>query len=233
MNLINQIVNGDCYSVIKEIPNDSIDLIIIDPPYQLSKSTTLKSDNNLSKSMVNLYKEFNSADVMNGISLNLLDELTRVMKRPNIYIWCNKKQILDYLQYFVGIHKCSFEIMVWIKSNPIPLCGRNYINDKEFCLYFRKGIPLTTTYETGKTYWISQTNKKDKVLYNHPTVKPEFIIEMLIGNSSKENDVVLDCFLGSGTTSAVAKRMKRNYIGIEKDPVFYQTAVDRVNSITN
>ncbi|MCG4437291.1 site-specific DNA-methyltransferase [Erysipelothrix rhusiopathiae] len=106
------------------------------------------------------------------------------------------------------------------------------MNDKESCLYFRKEVPLTTTYESGKTYWISGTNQKDKKAYNHPTIKPEWIINFLIHNSSKEGDVVLDCFIGSGTTAVCAKRLNRRYIGVEMDPDYHNTAVSRVNDLS-
>lgn len=227
-NFYNQILNGDAYELIKQLPDKSIDLIVTDPPYELAKRSS--TTGYFSKSINNLYEDFEDANVMGGVLNSILDEFMRVMKKPNIYIWCNKKQVAAYLNYFVVKHKCAFEIMVWIKSNPIPLCGRNYMNDKEFCLYFRKGIPLSTTYETGKTYWISQTNKVDKQKYNHPTVKPEFIIDMLIKNSSKEGDVILDCFVGSGTTAVCAKRMSRVYIGFELNKKFFDIANKRIAS---
>lgn len=227
--LLNQIINGNSYELIKQLPDKSVDLIVTDPPYELANKTVSKGY--FSTHMNNLYEDFANANVMGGLQSEMLDEFMRVMKKPNIYIWCNKKQIPEYLNYFVVTHKCSFEIMVWIKSNPMPLYGRNYLNDKEFCLYFRKGIPLTTTYDTGKTYWITQTNKADKQKYGHPTVKPEFIIDMLIKNSSKEGDVILDCFLGSGTTAACAKKLKRTYIGFELNQEFTQRAIERINLI--
>lgn len=227
---INNIILGDCYEVLKDIPSKSIDLIVIDPPYEISKaSKSIKSD--LDLQMNKLYKELETAHAVHGVNDSLLDELFRVMKKPNIYIWCNKKQILQYLKYFVEYRKCSFDILVWIKTNPVPLYGKNYMNDKEFCLYFRKGISLSTTYESGKTYWITSTNKTDKAMYNHPTCKPEEIISKLISNSSNEGDIVLDCFLGSGTTVACAKKLNRRYIGIEVDKEFYLTAINRISSI--
>lgn len=154
----------------------------------------------------------------------------RVMKKPNIYIWCNKKQILDYLNYFVEMHKCSFEIMVWIKTNPIPGYGKNYLVDKEFCLYFRKGITLTTTYESAKTYWITPTNVADKKKYNHPTIKPLWIIENLVRNSSAVGDTVLDCFMGSGTTGVACKKSERKFIGIEMDENYFNLAKKRISN---
>lgn len=122
--------------------------------------------------------------------------------------------------------------MVWCKTNPTPLCGGNYLIDKEFCLYFRKGIKLNTTFKTAFTYWIEEKNIKDKDLYEHPTIKPIDIIKILIENSSKENDIVLDCFLGSGTTAVACKELNRQYIGFEIDKKYFEIAQDRLNGIS-
>ena len=225
---LNSIILGDAYEVIKKIDSKSIDLIVTDPPYLISKGSS--GNGRISKQMLKLTNELQDSDVANGIKLDILDEFMRIMKKPNIYIWCNKKQILPYLNYFVGIHKCSFEILTWIKTNPIPTCGRNYMNDKEYCLYFRKGISLHTTYQTGKTYWITPTNVKDKKLYGHPTIKPIDIIKTLIQNSSAPGDVVFDCFLGSGTTAVASKELERNYIGIEKNSDYYEITLQRLLS---
>ncbi|MDQ0361867.1 DNA-methyltransferase [Breznakia pachnodae] len=227
----NNIILGDAYEVIKEIPDQSIDLIVIDPPYEIASSSS--GNGKISKSLQNLTNELNTAQITKGIDSRIFDEFMRIMKKPNIYVWCNKKQILQYLNYFVGIHKCAFDILVWIKTNPIPAYGPNYLNDKEFCLYFRKGVKLTTTYQSGKTYWITPLNIKDKKKYNHPTVKPIEIIETLISNASKEGDIIFDCFLGSGTTAVAAKKIGRDYIGVERDSKYFEVSVRRVNEVDN
>lgn len=227
----NNIILGDAYEVIEEIPDQSIDLIVIDPPYEISYSSS--GNGKISKSLQNLTNELSAAQITNGIDSRIFDEFMRIMKKPNIYIWCNKKQILQYLNYFVGIHKCAFDILVWIKTNPIPAYGPNYLNDKEFCLYFRKGVKLTTTYQSGKTYWITPLNVKDKKKYNHPTVKPIEIIETLISNASKEGDIIFDCFLGSGTTAVAAKKIGRDYIGVERDSKYFEISVQRINEVDN
>ena len=187
-------------------------------------------ENNISKSFSSCNNELKNID--EGINLDILDEFMRVLKKPNIYIWCNKKQVLDYLNYFVGKHDCSFEIMTWLKSNPTPLCGGNYLIDKEFCLYFRKGVKLNTTFETAFTYWHSAKNKSDKDYFLHPTCKPKNIIEMLIKNSSNEGDVVLDCFMGSGTTAVACKETGRHFVGFEIEPKWHKVANDRLQGIT-
>lgn len=151
------------------------------------------------------------------------------MKKINIYIWCNKEQIFDYLQYFVKNKQCNFEIIIWGKTNPPPFLGGHYLKDKEYCLYFwEKGVKVHPTYETGRTVYISQLNVSDKNDYLHPTIKPLNILENMIANSSEEGDLVLDCYLGSGGTCLAAKHTKRRYLGFEINPKYYDIAVKRV-----
>ena len=114
-----------------------------------------RKETGLSKSYNSLVGELSSAGISSGIDFSILDDFVRVLKKINIYIWCNRKQIIPYLDYFVKKQGCAYDILVWIKTNPIPGCGRNYLNDKEYCLYFRKKANLHTTYERVHTYWIT------------------------------------------------------------------------------
>jgi DNA modification methylase len=81
-------------------------------------------------------------------------------------------------------------------------------------------------------YYVTATNVADKEKYKHPTIKPLPIIKNLIINSSKEGDVVLDCFSGSGTTCVASKELNRQFIGIEIDEEYYKISLDRLNGIT-
>ena len=227
---LNKIYNVDSYEAIKNIPDKSIDLIITDPPYQID-TIGGKTGSNLCKNITKTMDELKEADIIDGLNTDILEQFMRVMKKPNIYIWCNKKQIPDYLEFFVKKHKCKFEIMVWCKTNPIPAFGGNYLNDKEFCLYFRKNIKLATKYETAFTYWVSKCNIEDKKLYFHPTIKPLNIIEKLVLNSTKENDVILDTFCGSGTTCVAAKKHNRNFIGFEINKKYVDISNKRLEKV--
>ena len=221
-------VLGNAYEEIKKLPDRSIDLIVTDPPYEIEGRKS-KPKGEISKSLHSVIQELESSNAVGGIDTAILDDFMRVMKTVNIYIWCNRKQIMTYLDYFVKQHHCHYEILVWIKTNPIPTCGMNYLNDKEYCLYFRKNTRLHTVYERAHTYWITPTNKKDKRLYQHPTVKPLDMIEDLILNSSEEGDTVLDPFAGSGTTGEAAIKNNRNFIGFEMNDFHYQTSCYRIN----
>lgn len=156
----------------------------------------------------------------------------RIMKRPNIYIWCNKTLIPKLINYFHIEQGLSFEMITWHKTNAMPLCGSSYLVDKEFCLYFRKGIKLNTTYETATTHYEYPINISDKKLYLHPTIKPYHIIKNIVSNSCNKGEIVFDPFSGSGTTCAVAKELGFDYLGIELNDKFHKISVDRLNGIT-
>lgn len=120
--------------------------------------------------------------------------------------------------------------MTWHKTNPIPTCNGTYLSDTEYCVLAREsGTKIYGTYETKKKWWVSKCNVDDKKLYSHPTIKPLEIIKNLIINSSKENDVVLDAFMGSGTTAVACKELNRHFIGFELNPEFYEIANNRLN----
>jgi DNA modification methylase len=167
----------------------------------------------------------------NGIPTEVLDELYRVMKKVNIYIWASQKQIPIFYKYFVESKKCNWNLISWHKTNPTPTCGNKYLNDTEYILFFRdKGVKIYGTYATKRTFYVSKKNLQDKKLYGHPTIKPLDIIENLIINSSKENDTVLDCFMGSGTTGVACKKLNRNFIGYEIDEKYFNIAKERIEN---
>ena len=180
---INKIYLGDAYELIKQVPDKSVDIIVTDPPYQidgLHKSKGMVANMSYIKQLMD-----DGCRIVKGIDLSILGEFVRVMKKINAYIWCNKEQIYDYLTYFVKERGCNWEMIVWAKENPTPFCGRHYLKDKEYCLYFwETGAICKPTFDTARTVYVSKKNVADKKDYDHPTIKPEAIIENLIRNSS-------------------------------------------------
>ena len=224
---------GDCLELMKDLPNNSVDLVIIDPPYDFM---TKHQSNNYSEAGAfgklgrTYHSELENSSIIKGIDIKkILDELCRIMKKINIYIWCNKEQIFDYLDYF---HAYNFDLLAWHKTNPVPTCNNKYLSDTEYLLFFREqGVKIYGSYETKKKYYITPTNKEDKQLYKHPTIKPLNIIENLVINSSKENDTILDCFMGSGTTGVACVKLNRNFIGIEIDEHYFKIAKERIEKV--
>ena len=225
--------HGDCLEVMKDIPDNSIDLIVTDPPYNVSATNdggTINKVKKLNKSL----KDLVETNITNGYDIETLgEEFMRVMKEPNIYLWCNKTQIPEYFKFYVEKYKCKFDILCWHKNNALPTYSNKYLSDTEYLLYFRKGKGkcFPKSYEDAKTYYIAPINHKDKKKYKHPTIKPLDITEKVIKNSSKENDIILDPFMGSGTTGVACKQLNRNFIGIELLEEYYNIAKERINNI--
>ena len=253
-NMLNTITLGDSYKLIKDIPDNSIDLIIIDPPYEYTisggsgcfgtkKRTYHKEYNDIafSKNYKNEGQKRVWEDkrksreeikhISSGFDLSLLKELERVMKKTNIYIWCSKAQVSKLLNYYESKDR-NIDILTWHKTNPLPTMNNTYANDTEYCIFAReKNVPIYGKYETKRKYYVTNINTKDKDKFKHPTIKPLKIIKNLIINSSKENDIVLDCFSGSGTTCVAAKELDRQFIGIEIDPEYHKISLNRLNGI--
>ena len=138
------------------------------------------------------------------------------------------------MKYFVEKKNCNFNILCWCKDNPVPFGASVFLSDIEYCLvFYETGINIYKSGCENKHKWyLSHINMKDKELYDHPTIKPLDFVKNHILNSTKEGDVVLDCFMGSGTTAVACKELGRNYIGFELNPEYWQIAVDRVNGIS-
>ncbi len=211
----------DCMEGIKLLDDNSIDLVVIDPPYKLNlnkvKNTT--TFNNYANELL---------DLKDGFDLKVLDLLIQKMKKINIYIYCSKRQVKELLDYFMS-KGCNYELLTWHKMNPSPLTNNNYLPDTEYIVFAReRGVKLNGNYHTKRKYYISGTNQVDKKKYKHPTIKPLPLIENHIENSSNPNDVILDCFAGSGTTLVGAINKGRRFIGFEINKEYYEIAEKRI-----
>lgn len=255
-DMINKIVLGDCYELIKKIPDNSIDLVIIDPPYEFDMGggggRFGTKERNYHNEYLSLYHETGSTKeterlrisankqkqkeqyrfISKGFDFSLFDDLIRVLKKINIYVWCSKKQVGKIIAYFEN-KKCNIDILTWHKTNPTPTINNTYANDTEYCIFAREaGVKIYGNYESKRKYYVTSANVDDKKKFVHPTIKPLEIIKNFVINSSKENDIVLDCFCGSGTTCVACKETGRRFIGMEINEKYYKIAVDRLNGIT-
>lgn len=214
---------GDCLELLKDIPDKSIDLVCIDPPYEFAQHGGGGAFGSRKREYHN---ELEADTLTKGFDTAVLDELVRVMRKVNIYIWCNKEQIKQYLDYFEGF---NMDLLTWHKTNPVPTCNNKYLSDTEYLLFFReKGVKVYGSYQTKRKFYVTQTNKKDKDKYKHPTVKPVEIMENIITNSSQKGETVLDCFMGSGTTGVACVNTNRRFIGIEKEEKYFEIAKQRI-----
>ncbi len=174
---------------------------------------------------------FNSLE--DGFDYDILDEFIRVSKRVNIFIWCSKLQLPYIMNKFVVANDYNYELLVWNKTNPLPTCHNSWLPDLEYCLYFReKGVLLNDGYENKSKWFISGLNVADKDLFEHPTIKPLELVKRHLKHATQPNDIVLDCFLGSGTTAVACKELGRQYLGFEINKKFYDIACDRLKGIS-
>lgn len=230
---IGKIINADCMDILKQLPDKCIDLVLTDPPY-LIKNTKAGNKSSFAKSIQNMNDKIKEAGLVDGVSLEFCEQILRIQDKINAYIWCNKGQIIDYLNFFVSDNKCSYEILCWQKQNAMPTFNNKYLTDKEYCLYFRKGgYCMPERYEDAKTIFVEPINIIDKKQFGHPTIKPLKIFEKLVKNSTKEGELVLDCFSGSGTTAVACHNLNRRFICIEKDPDYWAASVKRLEDATN
>lgn len=220
--------HGDCLELMKNIPDGSVDLVLTDPPYKIETvgaGIYKQSDKQYVKEL---------DGIKDGFDEKVLDEICRVMKKINVYFFCSQKQIIPLIDYFVKKKNCNWNILSWHKSNPVPACGNKYLTDTEFILFFReKGVKIYGEYKTKFTYYVTPLNQKDKKQYRHPTIKPINILQNLIVNSTTENGVVLDCFMGSGSTGVACVNTNRNFIGIELDDGYFNIAKKRIEEAAN
>ena len=225
MKVMVDLMHGDCLELMKDIPDGSVDLVLTDPPYMIATvgaGIYKRADKQYVKEL---------GGIKDGFDEKVLDEICRVMKKINVYFFCSQKQIIPLIDYFVKKKNCNWNILSWHKSNPVPVCRNKYLTDTEFILFFReKGVKIYGEYETKFTYYVTPLNQKDKKQYGHPTIKPIKILQNLIVNSTLKNGVVLDCFMGSGSTGVACVNTNRRFIGIELDDKYFEIAKQRIDA---
>lgn len=228
---LNKITCGDCYELIKELPDKSVQAIYTDIPYLIDRGGMGHSE--LGR-RIKKVQSVELADIRDGIDYSIFNEFLRVSEKINIFIWCSKMQILDIMKFFLDHEKYDlhFDLLVWNKTNPTPCTNNVWLPDVEYCLYFReKGVALNDGYELKSKWYTSAINKRDKDLFEHATIKPLPLVKRHLLHATQPNDIVLDCFMGSGTTAIACKETGRQFIGYEINSKWAKIANDRLNNI--
>lgn len=230
--LENKIINADCMDILRQLPDKCIDLVLTDPPYLYNESDNggggMLERRKYTQEIITKLGGEKGLD--KGIDIkNILTILKNKFKKGfNGVFFCNQNQLLDYI-LFAKENDYRFNVCVWHKLNPAPLCNNKYLDDIEFIVNIKSNDYLIMgDYNTKSRVFESSVNKKDKELYNHPTIKPEKLVKKFLINHSNENDLVLDCFSGSGTTAIACHKLKRRFICIEKDKEYYEASVKRL-----
>lgn len=232
---LNTIANMDCLKYLKTLPDNCVDLVVTDPPYNVSQKK------NISYKGLSVTKNFGDWD-FDFDPIPVLKELKRVLK-PNgqIYVFCSTKQIPIYMNFFE--EKCNFRnLLVWNKTNPPPrLSKTNYLFANEYILYAinEKGKPSSSTFNfTNQTdmhnnFRTPALQGKERLKGEngkalHPTQKPLSILKKLIAISSRKGDIVLDPFMGVGSTAVACKELSRMFVGCELNLKYVSSARKRM-----
>ena len=247
------IVTGDCVAEMTRLPAASVDLVYADPPYNLQLQGDLKrADDSKVDAVDDDWDKFSSFAAYDDFTRAWLMAARRVMK-PSATLWV----IGSYHNIFrVGtiLQDLGFWILndvVWRKTNPMPnFRGRRFTNAHETMIWAAReagGKGYTFNYEALKagnedvqvrSDWTFSLCTGEERLKGrdgkklHPTQKPEALLSRVILSSSRPGDLILDPFSGTGTTGAAAKRLGRQFIGIERDPAYAAAAEARIAGVT-
>lgn len=215
-----KLFHGDCLEAIKDIPNKSIDMVLTDIPYgEVSKNGEERAK--YAGQLRNIDK--GNADLVNFNLGDLLNSLSRVAK-GGIYIFCGIEQLAEIYTHFSNHKDFMVRQCAWRKTNPSPANGQHlWLSSFENCV-FAKRRKTKFNQSCKSSVWDYPVGKSKLV----PTEKPLKLFEYLMESSSDEGDVVLDPFMGSGTTGVACKNLNRDFIGIELDENYFNIAKQRI-----
>ena len=248
-NFKNKIINGDSLEELKKIPRETFDLIFADPPYNLQlKSGLTRPDRSKVSAVNDKWDQFENFKKYDEFTYEWLNECKRILKKDGA-IWV----IGSYHNIFrvgTAIQNLGFWILndvIWNKNNPMPnFRGTRFTNAHETLIWASKSekSKYTFNYQSLKclnddlqmrSNWnlpicsgSERLKKNGKKI--HSTQKPESLLHRILLATSNKNDLILDPFLGSGTSAAVAKKLGRNYFGIEKEKNYFKAAEQRINT---
>lgn len=226
----NKIINADCLDILTQLPDKCVDLVLTDPPYIYNeKNCGTGKWTNSRKMLKEVFTRHGSTKSLDkGFNKEILEQIKRICKKFNAVFFCSQYQLEDYLK-FARDNDYRFTVMVWQKLDPMPLTNNKYLDDLEYIIFIKEdGVKMYGNYKTLSRVYSSYINKEDKKKYNHPTIKPLNLIEKFVINHSKEGDIIIDPFSGSGTTAVACYNQKRNFICIEKDLDYWKTSYKRL-----
>ncbi len=249
---LNRIIKGDCVAALENLPENSVDTIFADPPYNLQLDGNLhRPDQSRVDAVDDEWDKFSDFAAYDAFTRAWLLAARRVLK-PSGTIWVigsyhnifRVGTVLQDLGYWV------LNDIVWRKANPMPnFRGRRFTNAHETMIWAssdKRARNYTFNYEALKmandevqmrSDWLfpictgKERLKDEEGSKVHPTQKPEALLHRVLMASTKPGDVVLDPFFGTGTTGAVAKRLGRHFVGIEREQTYIDAATARIKVV--
>ncbi len=245
---LDQVLLGDCLAVMPMLPASSVDCVFADPPYNLQLRGELRRpDDSLVDGVDDEWDRFQDFAAYDAFTRAWLAECRRALRKDGT-IWV----IGAYHNIFrigAALQDLGFWILndvVWRKSNPMPnFRGRRFTNAHETLIWAARGRDsryrfnyqamkaLNDDLQMRSDWFLPLCTGPERMrnqhgLKLHPTQKPEALLHRVLLASTLPGDVVLDPFLGTGTTAAVAKRLHRHFVGIERHPAYAEAAIGRI-----
>ena len=224
---LNKIYNEDCLEGMKKFEKESVDALITDPPYNIARDNNFKS---MGRAGIDFGEWDKNFDMTSWISI----AVSKVKKGGNIVIFTDWKATTPIIKELEKLG-CDIKDMLRIeKSNPMPRNrDRRFITDYEIAIWAVKKGGKWTFNRLSETYErplikTKVTPKSEKINGGHPTQKNIETMEWIIKRLTNEHDLVLDPFMGSGTTAIACLNTHRNYIGFELEEEYFQTASKRI-----
>jgi modification methylase len=249
---LDRILIGDCVDILEQLPEKSVDVVFADPPYNLQLQGDLYRPN-MTKvdAVVDAWDRFDSVAEYDAFCRRWLTACRRVLKDTGtLWVIGSYHNIYRVGTLLLDLDYWILNDVVWIKRNPLPnLRGTRLTNAHETLLWAQKcqGASYTFNYHALKTgnedrqvrsVWeweLPVCSGAERLMVNgekaHTTQKPESLLWRVIASSTNPGDVILDPFFGTGTTGAVARKLRRHYIGIERDPNYVRIARARIRAV--
>lgn len=227
------LLHGDCMERMKEIPDNSIELILCDPPYNIAKYST---GNMRFEWRGEINNDVAGWDLIELSPADLLDSFKRLLSPTgNIFVFTSYHMIGKWHEVFDKEFD-TFQFMVWHKTNPVPNIRKaSFLNSCEL---------IACMWNKGHTWNFLKQNQMHNFIEapicmgyerikspKHPTQKPLTILKHIIKIASNEQDLVLDMFMGVGSTGAAALELNRRFIGIEIDEDYYKASARRMEEV--
>ena len=251
MNIKNRLFLGDCLEILGRLPDKCVDLVFADPPYNLQLENELFRPNETRVNGVeDQWDKFPNLEEYYNFTKSWLAECKRILKDSGtIWVIGTYHNIFSVGKAMQDLGFWILNDIVWIKSNPMPnFRGVRFTNAHETLIWAKKDKEqkqYTFNYQAMKMLNDGKQMRSDWVIplctgseriklngeKAHPTQKPEALLRRVLLSSTKVGDLILDPFFGTGTTGAVAKKLHRNWVGIEKEQLYVDIALERINSI--
>ncbi len=245
----NKIVNGESLKILKRIPDKTFDLVFADPPYNMQIGEKLKRPDDSKVNGVNdKWDQFSNFKHYDDFSKEWLKECKRILKdNGSMWVIGTYHNIFRLGYHIQNLNYWILNDVIWRKNNPMPnFKGTRFTNAHETLIWASKNkkSKYTFNYQSLKClnddlqmrsdWTLPICNGKERLKKNgkkvHSTQKPEALLHRIILATTNKGDLIFDPFLGTGTSAVVAKKLGRNYFGIEKDKKYFSAAYNRINS---